>query len=129
LTVLVVEDDPEVRALIARALQADGLTVVQTSDGQQAWGLIEEGNGPFDVMVVDSLMPRCDGPTFIRRVRERRPGQRFLVISGRVDRDPRVGVPSDIPVLDKPFSLEVLVSAVRAQWGQHHRDRRSAHRP
>jgi DNA-binding response OmpR family regulator len=78
-------------------------------------GLIEEGNGPFDVMIVDSLMPRCHGPTFIRRVRERRPGQRVLVISSRVDRDPRAGVPSDIPVLDKPFSLEVLVSAVRAQ--------------
>jgi two-component system, cell cycle sensor histidine kinase and response regulator CckA len=113
--ILVVEDQPAIRAMIARALEAAGLAVVQASDGQEAWNLIEEGNGPFDVMIVDSLMPGCDGPTFIRRVRERRPTQRFVVISGRVDQDVRATVPAGIPVLDKPFSPEVLVSAVRAQ--------------
>ena len=115
--ILVVEDDPEVRELIARALEAEGLTVVLASDGQEAWGLVEEGNGPFAVMIVDSLMPRCDGPTFIRRVRGRRPRQRFLVISGRVDQDVRTGVPSDIPDLMKPFSPSELVSEVRTQLG------------
>jgi CheY-like chemotaxis protein len=101
--------------MIVRALVATGLTVVQASDGQEAWDLFEEGKGPFAVMLVDSLMPRCDGPTFIRRVRERQPRQRFVVMSGRVDRDVGADVPSDVPVLLKPFSLDVLVSVVSTQ--------------
>jgi len=84
--VLVVDDEPSLRVMIARALQADGHTVVLAGDGMEAWGLIEEGNGPFDLLVVDMVMPRWDGTTLIRRVRAERPAQRILLITGKPDR-------------------------------------------
>jgi DNA-binding response OmpR family regulator len=111
--VLVVDDEPSLRVMIARALQADGHTVVLAGDGMEAWGLIEEGNGPFDLLVVDMVMPRWDGTTLIRRVRAERPAQRILLITGKPDRTLDGSLPANVPVLLKPFTPNELVLAVR----------------
>ena len=111
--VLVVDDEPSLRVMIGRALQADGYTVVLACDGVEAWGLIEGGNGPFDLLVVDMVMPRWDGTTLIRRVRAERPAQRILLITGRHDHALETGLPANVPILFKPFTPNELVRAVR----------------
>ena len=85
--ILVVDDEPALRGMIARTLEAEGFGVVMASDGLEAWGLIEEGNGPFALLLVDLVMPRWDGTTLIRRVKEHQPAQRILVITGRAEPD------------------------------------------
>lgn len=112
--VLVVDDEPVLRAMIARALEADGFTVVMASDGMEAWGLIEEGNGPFDLLVVDMVMPRWDGITLMRRVKAEHPAQRILLITGRADRSMDARIPANIPLLLKPFTPDELVRTARS---------------
>lgn len=114
LSVLVVDDEPVLRSMIARALEAEGFSVVLAGDGMEAWGLIEEGNGPFDLLVVDMVMPRWDGTTLIRRVRSERPAQRVLLITGRADQGLHAALPRDIPVMFKPFTPDELVRTVRS---------------
>jgi len=98
--------------MIARTLEAEGFGVVMASDGLEAWGLIEEGNGPFALLLVDLVMPRWDGTTLIRRVREQQPAQRILIITGRPEPELLEQVPR-IPVLLKPFMPEDLLRLVR----------------
>jgi DNA-binding response OmpR family regulator len=111
--ILVVDDEPALRTTIARALEAESFGVVLASDGLEAWGLIEEGNGPFALLVVDLIMPRWDGTTLIRRIRAEAPAQRVLIITGRPDARFEEDVVRNIPVLRKPFSPDDLVRAVR----------------
>ena len=111
--ILVVDDEPALRAMIARTLEADGFGVVMASDGLEAWGLLEEGNGPFALLLVDLVMPRWDGTTLIRRVRAEQPAQPILIITGRREPELRGGVSQNIPVLLKPFTQSDLRRAVR----------------
>ncbi len=113
-SILVVDDEPALRVMIARGLKADGFTVVLASDGMEAWGLLEEGNGPFDLLVVDIVMPRWDGVTLMRRVKAEYPAQRILLITGRVDRTLDASVPPNVPLLLKPFTPDALVRAARS---------------
>jgi DNA-binding response OmpR family regulator len=108
----VVDDEPALRTLIARTLQADGFAVVLASDGLEAWGLLEEGNGPFALLLVDLVMPRWDGTTLIRRVRAEQPAQRVLIVTGQADPHLLGQVSRNIPVLLKPFSPDDLLRAV-----------------
>jgi two-component system, response regulator YesN len=80
-------------------------------DGLEAWGLLEEGNGPFALLVVDLGMPRWDGTTLIRRVRAEQPAQRVLVITGHPEL--LQALPPSMSILLKPFSPTDLVRAVR----------------
>lgn len=99
--------------MIERALEAEGFVAVMASDGLEAWGLLEEGNGPFALLVVDMVMPRWDGTTLIRRVREDYPAQRILIITGRPDADVDNDLLRNIPILRKPFAPDDLLRAVR----------------
>lgn len=99
--------------MIARTLEDDGFGVVLASDGLEAWGLLEEGNGPFALLLVDLVMPVWDGTTLIRRVRAEQPAQRVLVITGRPEPELLEGVSRNIPVLLKPFTPSDLRRAVQ----------------
>jgi DNA-binding response OmpR family regulator len=111
--ILVVDDEPVLRRMIARTLEAEGFAVVMASDGLEAWGLIEEGNGPFALLLVDLVMPRWDGTTLIRRVKEQQPAQRIMIITGRTEPEMLDQVSRNIPVLLKPFTPEDLTRVVR----------------
>ena len=111
--ILVVDDEPALRAMIGRTLETEGFAVVMASDGLEAWGLLEEGNGPFALLLVDLVMPRWDGTTLIRRVREQQPAQRILIITGRAEPEILEKVSGNIPMLLKPFSPEDLLRVVR----------------
>lgn len=111
--ILVVDDEPALRAMIGRTLEGEGFAVVMASDGLEAWGLLEEGNGPFALLLVDLVMPRWDGTTLIRRVREQQPAQRILIITGRAEPQLLDQVSRNIPILLKPFTPEDLLRVVR----------------
>jgi PAS domain S-box-containing protein len=115
-TVLVVEDEPGVRALVCRTLEREGCTVMAATDGEEALEIALAHAGHIDLVVTDVVMPRLGGRDLATRLIATRPGLRFLFISGYAD---DVRAPHDFAVpagafLAKPFTPEHLVDRVRA---------------
>jgi two-component system cell cycle sensor histidine kinase/response regulator CckA len=110
--VLVVEDEPSVRALVANLLLAAHYRVVVARDGQEGLRLLESDREPFHLIVTDLVMPKVGGMTLARRLQAQSPPPRMLFISGYSDH-----TPTDLAafgrLLQKPFSPAQLLEAVR----------------
>ena len=106
--VLVVEDEHELRELIARWLETTGYAVVEAADGQDAVELLEAGLEP-DVILLDLGMPRMDGRTFLDWMRNqpKHAHRRVIVASAYLE---------DLPPVDadktfaKPFRPDRLAA-------------------
>jgi DNA-binding response OmpR family regulator len=112
--VLVVDDSERVRKTLASGLHAHGLTVDTASDGREALHLIE--TLPFDVVVLDLMMPTMDGVELLRALKGRATNPRILVLSARdqvQDRVDALNLGAD-DYLVKPFAFDELLARVRA---------------
>ncbi|HUG42278.1 MAG TPA: ATP-binding protein [Longimicrobiales bacterium] len=107
--VLVVEDEPGVRALAARVLRRHGYTVLVARDGEEALELL--GLNGVDLVVTDTHMPRMDGLELLDRLPGRAPGARALLISGDSQLD--TPCPAGVAFLEKPYTARVLATRVR----------------
>lgn len=107
---LVVDDEPIVRSLVARILEEQGHTVQVAANGAQALQLAATDPIGFDVVITDIRMPGMDGWQLGRHIGERWPGVRVLYMSG-LDIDD-VGASRDL-LIRKPFEHEELVRRVR----------------
>jgi CheY-like chemotaxis protein len=111
--ILVVDDEPMVRALIARALSDEGYEVVAVANGRAALDAARGAEVGFDLIVTNSYMPGLTGPELVARVRQDFPDLPILHVDD-IARRGRVGhLPSDIPTIYKPFSIAALREAVR----------------
>jgi two-component system, cell cycle sensor histidine kinase and response regulator CckA len=114
-TLLVVEDDDDVRRLLKDELQQFGYTVLDASNGGEALLFCEKYPGVIHALVTDVVMPHMDGYEVAERLRAVRPGMRTLFISGYSDqaaaRQSRER-PGDA-FLAKPFTPGVLAGRVR----------------
>ncbi|MFF2617422.1 response regulator transcription factor [Kitasatospora sp. NPDC058046] len=113
-TVLVVEDDPGVRATLDHLLRFEGYRVLTTADGQEALELLEHRRP--DLAVVDVVMPRLDGLALCRMLRRRGDRLPVLVLTARVQLGDRVaGLDAGADdYLAKPFATEELLARIRA---------------
>ena len=118
-TILLVEDEDPVRLFSARALRNKGYTVVEAKSGEAALQIIQAGAEKIDLIVTDVVMPRMDGPTLIKQVRETKPDMKVVFISGYTEDTfrKRIGDDSDIHFLAKPFSLKQLAFKVKEIMG------------
>ena len=114
-TVLLVEDEDPVRLFSARALRNKGYKVIEARSGEAALELITAGTEPIDLLITDVVMPKMDGPTLIRSVRETHPDMKVIFISGYTEDSfrQRLGADSEIHFLPKPFSLKQLAGKVK----------------
>jgi two-component system cell cycle sensor histidine kinase/response regulator CckA len=117
-TVLVVEDEAQLRTLAERTLARAGFRVLTAADGIAALDVLRRHGAGVDLVLTDVVMPRLGGPALARRVREERPDARILFMTGYAESD-AFGGPSGTPestdeVLRKPFTPQQLVLAVRA---------------
>ncbi len=112
---LLVEDEDAVRSFAARALRKKGYTVTEASSGEAALAHMERDSTPIDVLITDVVMPNIDGPTLVRRARERQEALKVIFISGYTEDSFRQQLDSDQEVLflSKPFSLKALAAAVK----------------
>jgi len=112
--ILVVDDDPPLRRMLARTLNAEGYEVTVAADGGAAL-LAAERVAP-DVIVLDVAMPAMDGLSVTRRLRDRGLGTPILMLTARdavVDRVAGLEAGAD-DYLVKPFAVAELVARVRA---------------
>ena len=117
--VLVVEDDPLVRAVVARELATQGYRVAEATDGEAALERLSHLDEQFDLLITDLAMPRMDGRELAERAAQIRPGLPVLLMSGHPDEATRrVLVEADRPYLQKPFTAEDLMSQVEEMLGR-----------
>ena len=114
-TILLVEDEAQVRRSIERTLRAHGYTVVTAEDGMAALEWCRAHQGGFDLVISDLIMPRMGGDRLYQALREKFGPVRFLLMSGYGDRRMENGEPLDpeIPLLEKPWELSEFLTTVR----------------
>ncbi len=118
--ILVVDDEPEIRDFVVRALIADGYSVDSARDGTD--GLRQAAAGGYGLIILDLVMPETDGRSVLARLRRDRPDQAVLVLSCVSDVSTKVDC-LDLGAKDyltKPFALAELLARVRVQLrGEH----------
>jgi signal transduction histidine kinase/ActR/RegA family two-component response regulator len=114
-TVLVAEDDVQLRSLVGRCLQGRGYSVLEACDGAQALAVAAAHNGPMHLLVTDVVMPKLSGMELAERLVESRPGLRVLFMSGYSNEAiARHGELTPGAVfLQKPVAPDALALAVR----------------
>jgi two-component system, cell cycle sensor histidine kinase and response regulator CckA len=114
-TIMLVEDDDPVRIFGARALRNKGYKVIEAKSGEAALDLIRNAAEEIDLLITDVVMPRMDGPSLVREVREIHPEMKVIFISGYTEDAFRQHLDGDsgIDFLPKPFSLKQLAVKVR----------------
>jgi CheY-like chemotaxis protein len=114
-TILLAEDDPQVRDVTAEALRGQGYRLLVADNGLNALGLARQHEGTIDLLVTDIVMPHLGGWELAERLVRARPGLRVLYVSGYVDdpsfREGNWGEGREF--LPKPFSPGELARRVR----------------
>jgi PAS domain S-box-containing protein len=115
-TIMVVEDDDDVRRLVVRALRDRGYEVFEAADADGSLAFAETAE--FDrvaLVVSDLLLPRTSGDKLLAALRARRPELKALIISGYAGNlsGSERALPADVELLAKPFAPEVLARRIR----------------
>jgi CheY-like chemotaxis protein len=130
----VVDDEPPIRALLARQLRVLGHTVVEAGSAQAALVLAGEQSSPFDLVLSDIVMPGMNGTELGARLLERNPRQALVLMSAHAPSGlVELGTKArPVPLLRKPFTLAelagVLGRVLEAQAPAHSRRYRSPSR-
>lgn len=114
-TVMVVDDEDSIRALVARVLRREGYRVLEASSSEEALSVAGEFAGEIALIVSDVMLPQMRGTDLVVSLRSTRPGLRALFMSGYTD-DPKLAtgtLPKGEAFLQKPFSLAALLQTVR----------------
>jgi two-component system cell cycle sensor histidine kinase/response regulator CckA len=114
-TVLLVDDEPEVRGLAGEILRRVGYTLLEAGSGEEALTVVDKHGSPIHLLVTDIMMPGMNGRELAERMRSLRPDLRVLYISGYVrDADTRAALlGNQSAFLSKPFTPETLTQKVR----------------
>jgi signal transduction histidine kinase/ActR/RegA family two-component response regulator len=112
-TVLVVDDDPDVRDLIGTALESLGYDVIAAANGRAALETLAQ-TADIDCLLVDYAMPGMTGAEVARRARQKRPQLRVLYTTGYADSQAVEALLRDAPLLRKPFKLAELAEKMHA---------------
>ena len=113
-TILLVEDEPAVRELVATALGDRGYRILTAANADEALLLEREHTGPIDLLITDVVMHGVRGPELARQIRDRRPAVRVLFMSGYPDDalGKRGVLDSGTAFLQKPFRVRTLGAKV-----------------
>jgi len=114
-TVLVVDDDPSIRALIRLFLEGAGYTVAEAGDGRR--GMRTLLASPVDLLILDIFMPEMDGLEVLQKLREQHRDCKVMAISGGsakigMDLLSHATIFGADAVLEKPFDEATLIDRV-----------------
>jgi signal transduction histidine kinase len=117
-TILLVEDDPGVRAAARRILARQGYGVIEAASGEEALSHAQSRTQPIHLLLADLLMPGLTGAETARRLLASRPQTRVLFMSGYSDEAVSAQGVDPAALVAKPFTAEVLLVAVREALGR-----------
>jgi DNA-binding response OmpR family regulator len=109
--ILVVDDDPSVRELVADVLEEAGYDVTAARDGEEAMRLIDDS--PPRLLLLDIQMPNVDGPSLARELRSRLMELPVIVMTGRPHPEREADRCNAVAALGKPFDPNDLIRVVR----------------
>lgn len=113
-TILVVDDESQVRELIRDVLRGQGYRVLEAASGVEALDLARRYEGSIDLVIADVVMPDTAGEVLVRRLATSCPGIKAVYMSGYArEVASQRGVGGGKAFLEKPFSLEALTRTVR----------------
>lgn len=113
-TILLTEDERDVREVAREFLESGGYRVIEARDGIEALGLVEQHEGAIDLLITDMVMPRMTGQELAARLKEQRPKLRMLYMSGYSERAAADSLRAEpgVRLLAKPFSRGALLRTV-----------------
>jgi two-component system, cell cycle sensor histidine kinase and response regulator CckA len=115
-TILVAEDQPDLRWMICQFLQQLGYSVLEAKDGADAVALAEHYTGRIDLLLTDVVMPHVRGSEVARKLLARRPDVEVIFMSGYTEGETgSISTNDEKPatILQKPFELTGLASKIR----------------
>jgi DNA-binding response OmpR family regulator len=113
-TLLIAEDEPSVRNLVASALRHDGYRLLIAASAEEALTAADAHDGPIDLLLTDAMMPGKSGLELANLLTARRPGVPVIVMSGYTEETLDVpGMKDPIALLQKPFTPRELRRRIR----------------
>ena len=115
--ILIVDDEPGIREIIARVLRDEGFEVVLVTAGQAGLTAVREADTPYDLVITNSYMPHLSGEQLIQQLRQHFPALPVLHLDDGTY--PTISPETaSVPTLYKPFRLNGLCEEVRRLLGQ-----------
>jgi two-component system, cell cycle sensor histidine kinase and response regulator CckA len=113
-TILLVEDDDQIRSMLLRILQEKGYTVLESRNAGEGLLISEDQNEKFDLVVSDVVMPHMTGDRLAERILRQRPKVKILLMSGFPENFPDTEeISEQVWFLQKPFQPEDFLLRVR----------------
>ena len=114
-TVLVVEDDAQVRAVVLSILRRAGYVLLEANSAAQAFSVVEHHSAEIQLLLTDVVMPGLSGPELARELKSRRPRLKVLCMSGYTeDAVLQHGIlEAEMAFIQKPLTPDVLLRRVR----------------
>ncbi|MDH5669151.1 MAG: PAS domain S-box protein [Nitrospira sp.] len=114
-TILLVEDEPIVRAFVNEVLSTFGYTVLEVRSAEEAMFLSNGYEQPIHLLVADVVLPLGRGTKLAEELQQKRPTIKVLLMSGYIDKNRLIDkeITAKLPFLQKPFAHEALLAKVR----------------
>ena len=118
-TVLVVDDDPDILEIVSLVLEGDGFRVVTARGGAEALRLLDAGDEPPGLILLDLMMPGVDGGQVLATMRaQRRSTANVVVLSGAGDAAAQAAGLAGVEYVAKPIALDRLLALARRFCGR-----------
>jgi DNA-binding NtrC family response regulator len=117
-TILLVDDEPMLLAMMELALRQEGLSAITARNAEEALAAARSFAGTIDLLVTDVRLPEEDGTALAETLLAGHPAMRVLFLSGALE-EPALQQSGQFEFLAKPFSLNTFVSDVRRLLHSH----------
>ena len=115
ITVLVVDDESRMRKLIRDFLAQKGYSILEAQDGEEALKVFEENKNKIDIILLDVMMPKLDGWSVLRQIRQTSTVPIIMLTARGEAQDELFGFELGVDeYISKPFSPKILVARVEA---------------
>ena len=114
-SILVVDDEARMRKLIKDFLAAKGYSIIEAEDGEKALQIFEENQPKIDLILLDVMMPKLDGWSVLRQIRQTSKVPIIMLTARGEEQDELFGFELGVDeYISKPFSPKILVARVQA---------------